>query len=301
MNSFVKYFISGQNDTVLKLTGADTLDFLHRITTNDLKNLGEGYSRETIFTTEKGRITDLVQVSVFKEYYLLTGHPGRAAALESWLNKFIIADDVTVENLSGKMVIGEIFTNGDNFTENHMYDLQPLSGEDSLIIITTGKNRKRIIYSRDSEPQVKSYLGTLGYQEASADEFDLFRIENLVPWSDELGEEFNPHEVGIIDRVNFRKGCYIGQEVIARLDTYDKVQKSLTRVALSGKYELPAPLRLNDSEGKDAGYLTSSVLNQSKDSWVGLGVIRKAYLEPGTKLVQADGGNLIIEVMQTGR
>ncbi len=295
MNRSIKYYLSPENNTVLKLTGADSLDLMHRISTNDLRGLKDGTFIETIFTTEKGRIVDLVQVCMLNGDFFITGHPGKAQALQNWLRKFIIADDVSVEILNNYR-IAEIFTqSGNQDFEQDNNIIHPHHDKKSFLF-SPGKGRMRLVYHADDQTAASDYLLGKGYNQASESMFVKFRVENMIPWSAELGEEFNPHEVGIIDRVNFRKGCYIGQEVIARIETYGKVQKVIKKVTVSEPVNSDLPLKLIDHENKDAGFLTSWVLNESNNSYVGLGVIRKAYLEQGTKLSAADGSNLIIEV-----
>ena len=100
----------------------------------------------------------------------------------------------------------------------------------------------------------------------------------------ELNGSFNPHEVNLLSIVDFKKGCYIGQEVIARLNTYDKVQKRLTGIKFIDEPEYNGQLLLFDKENKDAGQVTSVTFSKELNKWVGLAFVRRAYLEEGTIL-----------------
>ena len=99
------------------------------------------------------------------------------------------------------------------------------------------------------------------------------------------------HELNLLSEVDFNKGCYIGQEVIARLDTYDKVQKKLTAVELENGLLTEDQLKLFNNSQEEVGSLTSVANSAIRKSNVGLAVIRKKYLEEGTELKAVDNKN----------
>ena len=97
-----------------------------------------------------------------------------------------------------------------------------------------------------------------------------------------------------MDFISFNKGCYIGQEVVARLNTYDKVQKHLVKLSWDGgdAPELPADL-LHD--GRKVGTLTSAVKTIDGDKFIGLGFVRKAHVEEGVRLLTEDDVEVVVE------
>ena len=97
-----------------------------------------------------------------------------------------------------------------------------------------------------------------------------------------MGESYNPLETGLIGSIDFHKGCYIGQEVIARLDSYKKIQKHLVTLIIQGAHDIPAGADLT-CDGQYAGKVTSVALNPSTNSLVGLGYINTANAQIGTK------------------
>ena len=105
------------------------------------------------------------------------------------------------------------------------------------------------------------------------DDLNEIRIRKLVPASpNEINSQMNPLEVNLTHLVSFKKGCYVGQEVIARLDTYDKVQQRLCAFTLTALPKtLPAPILNADQE---VGTLTSSVYCRSNHSVIGLGFLK---------------------------
>ena len=109
---------------------------------------------------------------------------------------------------------------------------------------------------------------------------EMIRVEHGVPrYSHELGEEFNPLEAGLNSSISYDKGCYIGQEVVLRLNTYDKVQKHLTGIVIEdGKPDVEAHLEV---DGNDAGFLTSVIDSPMLGHSLALGYLRTKYLSIG--------------------
>jgi len=229
---------------LMKLTGTDTLDFLHRISTNDLKSLAPYQCTRTIFTSEKGRMLDEVVVFTTDTGVFLIGHEDKNELLEFWLNRFIIADDVKVENLYGKYgavevigskadeVLQQFFGNGAgeaakgkvySFTLENMYfriiNLESVNGLKRFLVIAPLDFIKVFVDNSSAIGKIPevTLIGDRAYEQ--------YRIEAGMPLSKELCDEYNPHEALLLHEVCFTKGCYIGQEVIARLMTYNKVQK----------------------------------------------------------------------------
>lgn len=121
------------------------------------------------------------------------------------------------------------------------------------------------------------------------DAVEVARIEQGVPaFGAELSESYNPLEAGLQHIVSYTKGCYIGQEVIARLTTYDKVQKRLVRLSWPSGADLGAGAKLV-LDGKQAGIVTSGARDPRSGDGVGLGYVRKALAGAGTQLASEAG------------
>ncbi len=98
-----------------------------------------------------------------------------------------------------------------------------------------------------------------------------------------MSRETNPHEANLLDDVSFTKGCYIGQEVVARLDTYEKVQRFLRGVRFDGE-EAPAPGAGLRKDGKEVGRITSAAFSPREGRAIALALVRKGFAGPGTRL-----------------
>ncbi|MFQ5873180.1 MAG: YgfZ/GcvT domain-containing protein, partial [Dehalococcoidia bacterium] len=132
------------------------------------------------------------------------------------------------------------------------------------------------------------------------DAYDVLRIEAGVPiYGAELSEDVNPLEAGLRSSISFTKGCYVGQEVVARLNTYQKVKRHLVKLRFyDGTAPHPGtPLEL---DGKEVGTLTSVAVLPGDVRAFALGYVRKAHAQPGVKLAAAtDSGNSIGEIVGT--
>jgi folate-binding protein YgfZ len=107
--------------------------------------------------------------------------------------------------------------------------------------------------------------------------FQIKRIKSGMPdWGTEITQDYNPHEARLIKAVSFTKGCYTGQEVIARLDTYDKVQKYLMIIEIFENFEQDPPINVFIDDDL-VGNLTSYTYNPITENFIGLGYINKMY------------------------
>lgn len=300
-------------NTLLKLTGKDTLDFLHRISTNDLKNLEDSKNRNTLFTNEKGRLIDKTTIVRLEDGFLLLGGKGTQSLLTRWIDKYIITEDIKISDARKEFRVIELIgpqTESyltqlcgkciDELPENTVknFEMDELS---ALVLKYTEKtNHKKyyMILKNDSAEKVMDYLlnqnNIFDVNLIGENAYNHYRIEKgFAEAPNEINDNFNPYEADLINEVSFKKGCYIGQEVIARLDTYDKVQKKLCGVLLNGTVSLEEPLTLFDEENKEIGYVTS--LSPNSHNTIGLAIIRKTYAEADIKLT-AVFGNEKIEV-----
>ena len=112
--------------------------------------------------------------------------------------------------------------------------------------------------------------------------YEVLRVERGAPGYDrELGESYNPLETGLWGSISFTKGCYIGQEVIARLDTYQKVQRHLVSLSFSADAQVAEGSKLA-REGSEVGHVTSVAKTPLTGELIGLGYVRKEAAQVGT-------------------
>jgi tRNA-modifying protein YgfZ len=288
---------------VIELKGKDVLDFLHRISTNATKDLQKESLTETIFTSEKGRIIDLTTLINFDDYKLLVCSKANKDKVLWWIQKYTITDDVAASDVTGKYSFLEIIgPHADSFMTmicgNIANDIQPetfkvINAEGIIFFLARVKHDGKTKFWVFADPVNGKLLikymmenkGAFDFGIVGEDAYKSYRIERGIPASpNELNDQFNPHEAKITDAVSFTKGCFIGQEVIARLDTYDKIQKKLMGISFVENVDLDEQYLLFDAEGKDAGIVTSIVNSIKCNKIIGLGYVRKLYAEEGVEL-----------------
>ncbi|MDP2301222.1 MAG: hypothetical protein Q8N03_02210 [Ignavibacteria bacterium] len=291
------------DNAIILLTGADVLDYLHRVSTNDLKNLPPTKITKTIFTTDKGRILDLVEIVNVGEKKFLLGGNNTSSILTRWLEKFVIMDDVHVKNLQNEYVVIELIgPQADSFITllfgKQVESLEPDSVKEiffdiSNIYVCKHLNRHneasyKIILRQNEAVNLISYAlsnkGLFDFQLVGDDAYKIFSIEEGIFSSSELNDSYNPLEAKLNHIISFTKGCYIGQEVIARLDSYDKVQKFIAGIEFEKKINLEHEVKVFDEQGIEAGIITSSICDCERGKMIGLGYIKKGYIGNGNVL-----------------
>lgn len=279
--------------------GNDRLDLIHRLSTNDVNSLPKYGVRKTILTSDKGRIIDVLTLYNFGDFVLAACSPGNSASVINHLDKYIIMDDFKVENMLGTH--GIILFHGEDIDryvqEVTGLDFNTLTTEDFKILQSDGRDSiihryddafdgLIFIYSLEDE---KYYFNKLfdeklvekyAVRETDEKEYETKRILSGIPkFANELNEQTNPLECGLENLVSFTKGCYIGQEVISRLDTYDKVSKHMIGIKfndkLNGSLALQPKITLDDIE---CGFVSSYTYSENYGG-IGLAFVRTPFLD----------------------
>jgi len=296
---------------IIELKGKDTLDLVHRIGTNSVKELPKEGVKKTIFTSEKGRIIALTTLMNFENYQLLVCDRASKLKVMSWIRKYVISDDVEVSDANTKYNLLELSgPQTDSFVTlicgNMVNDIQPNSfriihtenilffliklpcerGKNKYWFLADFENSKRLIV------YMKEYKGVFNFSLVGEEAFNIYRIEHGLPVAPyELNDEYNPLEAGFDHLIDFNKGCYIGQEVIARLQTYNKVQKKLVGLRFSDPLEFNNGHIVIENNGEEVGKLTSYAMSYKLKAPIGLAYIRNSHLTPGTQLTLKLSGN----------
>ncbi|MBI5726953.1 MAG: hypothetical protein HY965_03825, partial [Ignavibacteriales bacterium] len=259
-------------NTQLLLQGNDALDFLHRISTNTLKDLQPKAVKRTLFTNEKGRLLESVLVVHLGDAFLLLGHEQKSKLLLYWLSKYIIADDVVVTNTANDSSLLEfrgeelpalfilLFGDAAKNLRSDIVTLADFNMAPVWIIPDTSSNCGTVYYLWAKNHVMVQILSEwiehgnmFGFTMVGENAYTQFRLENGLTGSSEIDDRFSPHESGLIDFVSFTKGCYIGQEVIARLDAYKKVQKALRSFIFAEPINAPSMFTLYNLQNEEIG------------------------------------------------
>jgi folate-binding protein YgfZ len=291
----------------IKATGADALDLLHRLSTNDVVSLQPGQGAPTVLTTDRGRILDLLTVFNLGDHVLiLTSLQTRDRVIE-WIDKYTIVDDVVLEDVTCDTAMLSVIGPGAqgllglvgiqglpglDLASFSPYQSAPvtISGVEAHIIrrdLISLPRFEIVVLAENAEKVWQEAVGA-GAAPLGLEAHEALRVEQGDPGYDrEMGESYNPLETGLWGSISFTKGCYIGQEVIARLDTYQKVQRHLVSLSFSPDAQPEEGMKLS-REGKEVGHLTSLVKIPTTGETLGLGYVRKEAAEVGTLMGLAD-------------
>ena len=285
----------------LQATGADSLDLLNRLSTNRVDNLPPGRGAPTILTTDRGRILDLLTVVNTGDYILLLTSPGQQQAVSDWLDKYTIMEDLTVADTTAETAMftlcgpnsrnalaAAIPALGDSLAELEPYSAMnaAIAGQEAMLLYRPLVDLPAydLLVDATAGPAVGASLTAAGFVPIGQETWDALMVRCAIPrYGRELGDAFNPLEAGLIGAVDFAKGCYIGQEVIARLDTYQKVQKYLVQLRFPPAAAVAAGAGL-ERDGRSVGQVTSLAANPATGELLGLGYVRTAHAEIEARL-----------------
>ena len=228
-----------QNDLVVtELKGDDFIDLFNRLSTNNIPNQ-KNLITDSIFTNENGKFIDIVSLWNSNKYTLMISHAPNHENLLNWIDKFTFEEDISISSPLKKKIISIYSANKNKdlnifgeINKNEIINRKLEDIEITLSLTSFFNDHKviNLILDDDSKSieSIESYMKSQNIFQMKESEFNSFRIKNMIPiCGREVNNLYNPLEIGISHMIDFDKGCYIGQEVIARLDTYDKVQRKL--------------------------------------------------------------------------
>jgi folate-binding protein YgfZ len=264
--------------TRLRLSGADRIRLLHALATNVIEGLEPGQQTETFFLTPQGRIVARCRVYIDTDSLLLESEAASRQRLLDYLDRYIVMDDVTVADETDSTIAVAIEGPGADSAVSGLLDMGRTYGS-SL----TGLSGFWIEAGKAGESALRARLGSAGIPMAEPADWETVRIENRIAvHGKDYGETNIPHETQLLDSVSFNKGCYVGQEIVERVNSQGQVNRLLTPVEVESS-EMPetAELRLKD---RVIGQLTSAVISPRTGKVVGFAIVRREALVPGAAL-----------------
>ena len=276
----------------LRLTGDDRLEFLHGQVSNEVKRLQSGEGRAALRLNIRGHALALMRVYRRDDDLFVAPEGGSAEGLEAGLRAHIIFDQVEIENLSESLTA--LTLQGENAAETlqKVFDTE-LPAPDTFIqvpfasakVLVSPVARSRAggvdlhVLTRDAGALVEA-LQDAGAGLAGEDALEAHRIAAGLAGAAEGGEGVLPQEAGLTYAVSYRKGCYLGQEIMARIEARGKVRRQLVGLNLTA---LPEPgTRDVTQNGKTVGRLGGVAVHPYLGV-IALGSVR-SEIEAGEKL-----------------
>lgn len=281
------------------LQGADAAALVNRMSTNNLLNIGPGKGAATVFTGPTGRILERVLLYRREDGLLAVTLPGRGAAFRQFLQRHILFNDhVTLQDLTPATQMFSLHgPQADAVMDSLHQGLADLPLLHSRDISIAGKPvfaaRQKplagghwlLVTQQEAAPAVYQALLAAGPRPAGSLTYNLLRIRAGQPGPPELNGEYIPLEVGLWDEISFSKGCYTGQEIIARMESRAKLSRTIVRLKMQAFVKAPADVYL---AGRAAGRLTSSVLAPDGEVFA-IGVVKTQAAQPGSELQIGEG------------
>lgn len=290
----------------LCLTGADRQRFLHGQVTNNVKDLEVGQGCYAALTTAKGRMQSDLNIYCLANEFLLDFEPGLGAGVAQRFDKYIIADDVQVVDVAPQYGLfnvqgpkaGTVIKSLGLPLELPVKEMSftcvngPALGEIYCMNLRRGQSLGFDLFVPAPAlgavgDKLVAAAKAIGGRACGWQALEMVRIEAGLPrFGADMDETNLPPETSIDARaVSYTKGCYIGQEVLARIRTYGQVAKTLRGLRLADDLkELPKKGDKLFHNGKEVGYITSALASPAFKANIALGYVRREHNQPGTEL-----------------
>jgi folate-binding protein YgfZ len=265
-------------------SGDDRARLLHAMTTNEIRKLEPGKGCYAFFLNAQGRILADANIFILPERILIDVEPEARERIYEHLDKFIIADDVTLEDASD--MLGALSIEG------------PLAGE---MLRAMGAPVPEIPYSHlDWDGRIVARVSSTGasagfrifapkeqlpaFEAADSESARVVRIEHAKPrYGDDIFETTLPQETQQSHALSFVKGCYIGQEIVERIRSRGHVNRMLVGLQIDSA-EAPAAGTKLIAEGAEVGEITSAAFSPALGKVAALGYVRSQFAAPGARL-----------------
>ncbi len=310
-----------------QLTGDDRAKFLHRIISNDVENLSAGQGTYAMLLTHRGKIIADLNVYVLEDAITIDTAPETRANAFTELDKYIIADDVGFSDLTAET--GAIAVHGPKSPElveavlrirnvAHLEERHNCKREadalfkNAIVCVrtdTTGEIGYMLYTTADGLEPLWNALMTEGsqfnVQPIGWNALESLRIEAGTPrYGTELTDAVIPLEAELEHAIDFEKGCYIGQEIVARMKYRGHPNRLLRGMEVDG-----SPTSQDDSElqpnapifngDKEVGWVTSTTFAPTLAKQIALGYVRTAVTEPGSRVqIETSDGRVGATVVQ---
>jgi folate-binding protein YgfZ len=286
----------------LEISGPDRVKFLHNLTTNDIKRLAVGRGCEAFVTSPQGKTIGYLILLAADDKVIARADPGGDALALPHFRKYGVFDDVSIDDRSSSTFELHVFGPRAAELARHVAGRLP-DDEYSHVLTEIAGNPVRLVHEspsmrggltvigeRPAARNVKESLldqgRDIGLIEVDVPCFEIFRIEAGTPvFGKEVTEKNLPQEFDRDDRaINFVKGCYLGQETVARIDALGHVNQVLKGFLFEPGSPCPQPGSTLEHDGKRVGAITSSAFSPLRNAAIGLGLVRTTHAEAGTRL-----------------
>ena len=301
------------------LEGPDRVRYLNAMLTNNIKDLGEGQGNVALLLNPQGHILAEPECYALADRLLVVGHASVRQRTVEALDKFIIMDDVTLDDATDRL--GAVAIEGPRaaavVADLCGVDLEKVADRGHAAATVASLPCRIIRRSHFGEPGAEFIIerekllalwqalleavrsrggGPIGYAALNA-----LRLEAGIAW---FGYDFDdkviPHEAALeTSHVSFTKGCYTGQEIVERVRSRGHVNRRRVGLQFSGT-TLPSPGTTLLAGGKQVGHVSSAAFSPNLGRVLGMGYVRREHNSPGSSLEWAEGTAEVVELPLVG-
>ena len=293
----------------LAATGPDAARFLHGMVTNLVQELKPGEGNYSCHLNTQGHIIADFHLLAMPDHFLLETNFSLVEPLRASLEKYIIADDVELNDFrqklsaisvqgpeAGKLLTAAGASSLPAAEYGHAWTDLGKTPVLTVKLSETGEEGFRLIFVPDNAEKIWQALTArqteIPWKPAGHAALNVLRTEAGIPWyGAELTEQTLLPEARLEQRaINYDKGCYLGQEIIERIRSRGNVNRLLCGFFLEAD-TLPTPGTKLHKDDKDVGWITTAVHSHTLGRNMALGYLRRKHTQPGTNLSLAGGGN----------
>jgi folate-binding protein YgfZ len=287
----------------VEVSGPDRAKFLQNLTTNDVKRLEVGRGCEAFVTSTQGKTLAYAIIHADADRILVRSDPGGMELALRHFRKYGVFEDVTIEDVTAATFEFHLFGSdaGKHLRrasgqlpgrDDYDHSLVTLEGQSVRVVreSPTGLLGFTLIGAKSAAAGLWNTLMARARGgdliEIDAETFEVLRIAAGTPvFGKDITENNLPQEIGRDERaISFVKGCYLGQETVARLDAVGHVNQVLRGLRFEPGSACPPPGSTLSYEGKPAGVITSSAFSPVRNAPLALGLVRIVGSRTGTML-----------------
>jgi folate-binding protein YgfZ len=292
--------------------GADRVSFLQGMLSNDVQTLAAGSGMHALVLTQAAKVVTQVRVHADAERIVLDAPAWHAPLLRETLERYIVADDVELSALAdpapllglegpfAAALLGEVLGETRLPAEPLAHAPSAYQGRALRIVRVSEVKGDGFLLcgaAATAAPLLDACIEA-GAVPMGLRALEVLRVENGVPWAGvDMDDTVLAPEMPLDDAISRSKGCYLGQEVVERVNARGHVNRRLAGLVIEGEHvpATPAPVRAGDAP---AGTVTSAVRSPLLARVVALAIVHRRFWEPGTRVeVEVDGGSLAASVV----
>ena len=286
----------------IRVTGEDRARLLHAMTTQDVQALTPGQGCYAFFLNAQGRILGDVNIFCREDSFLLDTEPETRQKLFDHIDRYIIADDVTLEDATGEMATLAVEGPQAAAVLEHLgaplpeadYATRSWSGSIVARVSSTGAGGYSIFMLPTKKLELIEALTAARIPQATPEEVRAIRIEHGKPrYGEEITERYLVQETAQLNAVSFTKGCYLGQEIVERVRSRAQIHRVLRRLTIDATEPPPAGTKLKSGDA-DSAEIASAIYSPALGKVAALAYVRTQFAEPGTEMRLGDARVVVL-------